>query len=78
MCQFFVKRGFETEKDWDEGMKCLKNHSRHYKDLLSFLKGSYYLTVQSVNLLQYVSDFALSFLEHVSELKLILVRLRNL
>ena len=38
-----------------------------------FLKGSYYLTVQSVNLLQYVSDFALSFLEHVSELKLILV-----
>ena len=45
---------------------------------LKFLKGSYYLTVQSVNLLQYVSDFALSFLEHVSELKLILVRLRNL
>ena len=31
-----------------------------------FLKGSYYLTVQSVNLLQYVSDFVLSFLEHVS------------
>ena len=45
---------------------------------LKFLKGSYYLTVQSVNLLQYVSDFALSFLEHVSELKLILLRLRNL
>ena len=45
---------------------------------LKFFKGSYYLTVQSVNLLQYVSDFALSFLEHVSELKLILVRLRNL
>ena len=39
MCQFFVKRGFETKKDLDEGMKCLKNHSRHYTDLLSFLKG---------------------------------------
>ena len=39
MCQFFVKRGFETEKDWDEGMKYLKNPSRRYTDLLSFLKG---------------------------------------
>ena len=36
---FSLKRGFETEKDWDEGMKYLKNHSRRYTDLLSFLKG---------------------------------------
>ena len=45
---------------------------------LKFLKISYYLTVQSVNRLQCVSDFALGFLEHVSYFKLILVRLRNL
>ena len=28
MCQFFVKRGFEIEEDWDEGTFCCLIHAR--------------------------------------------------
>ena len=75
---FFVKTWLRNRERLGRGYEISEESQSSLHRPLKFLKGSYYLTVQSVNLLQYVSDFALSFLEHVSELKLILVRLRNL
>ena len=38
-CASFSLNVASKQKDWDEGMRYLKNHSRRYTDLLSFLKG---------------------------------------
>ena len=56
----------DAMKDW-EGIHLLLFATRTlWEDLLGYFKIIFYLAVLSVNLLQYVSDFALSLLEHVS------------